>query len=223
MMGSVLGMAGPVSVWWLGESERETDRERERERQRERDRQTDRQRDRQTDRQRDRQRESESGGTNFCLKVLVCRPTSVRADLNLRYTGMLLGCYAANNGCLTLLHLLWPDLLISLCFSFLSFLFSLPHHLHTNTPFSPHSRGNKCFLSYLTYPVVWLTVAAPLFILQPASSTPRGSRLSKVVYSRPVHSLMLSSHRFLEGSIDNQPSAGFHATGFEAGYEEFPC
>ena len=44
-----------------------------------------------------------------------------------------------------------------------------------------------------------LTVGAPLQILQPASSTPRGSRLSVVrdSHSRPVHSLMLSSHRFL--------------------------
>ena len=32
------------------------------------------------------------------------------------------------------------------------------------------------FLSHLIYPVVWLTVGAPLEILQPASSTPRGSR-----------------------------------------------
>ena len=55
------------------------------------------------------------------------------------------------------------------------------------------------FLSYLIYPVVWLTVGAPLYILQPASSTPRGSQLfrSMMFHSRPVHSLMLSSHRFL--------------------------
>ena len=30
------------------------------------------------------------------------------------------------------------------------------------------------------YPVVWLTVGTPLLILQPASSTPRGSQLSVV-------------------------------------------
>ena len=36
------------------------------------------------------------------------------------------------------------------------------------------------FLSYLIYPVVWLTVGAPLLILQPASSTPLGSQLSVV-------------------------------------------
>ena len=34
--------------------------------------------------------------------------------------------------------------------------------------------------TYLIYPVVWLTVWAPLQILQPASSTPRGSQLSVV-------------------------------------------
>ena len=47
------------------------------------------------------------------------------------------------------------------------------------------------------HPVLWLTVGAPLLISQPASSTPCGSRLSVRWYSRPVHSLMLSSHRFL--------------------------
>ena len=40
--------------------------------------------------------------------------------------------------------------------------------------------------------VVCLTFGAPLQILQPAFSTPRGFRLSV----RPVHSLMLFSHRF---------------------------
>ena len=34
--------------------------------------------------------------------------------------------------------------------------------------------------SYLIYPVVWLTAGAPLLILQPASSTPRGSQLTHV-------------------------------------------
>ena len=34
--------------------------------------------------------------------------------------------------------------------------------------------------SYLICPVGWLAVGAPLQILQPASSTPRGSRLSEV-------------------------------------------
>ena len=38
-------------------------------------------------------------------------------------------------------------------------------------------------LSYLIYPIVWLTVGTPLQILQPASSTPRRSRLSVVEYS----------------------------------------
>ena len=37
--------------------------------------------------------------------------------------------------------------------------------------------------SYPIYPIVWLTVGAPLYILQPASSTPRGSQLSVAVYS----------------------------------------
>ena len=32
--------------------------------------------------------------------------------------------------------------------------------------------------SHLIYPIVWLTVGAPLQILQPASSTPHGSQLS---------------------------------------------
>ena len=34
------------------------------------------------------------------------------------------------------------------------------------------------FLSYFIYPAVWLTVGAPLEILQPASFTPHGSQLS---------------------------------------------
>ena len=33
------------------------------------------------------------------------------------------------------------------------------------------------YFFFYVYPVVWLTVGAPLQILQPASSTPRGSRL----------------------------------------------
>ena len=36
---------------------------------------------------------------------------------------------------------------------------------------------------HLIYPVVWLTVGAPLWILQPAFSTPRSSQLSVAVYS----------------------------------------
>ena len=39
------------------------------------------------------------------------------------------------------------------------------------------------FSSYLICPFVWLMVGAPLYILQPASSTPHGSLLSVVVYS----------------------------------------
>ena len=53
--------------------------------------------------------------------------------------------------------------------------------------------------SYLICPVVWLTTGAPLLILQPASSTPCGfsAFCSSIFHSRPVHSLILSSHCFL--------------------------
>ena len=67
------------------------------------------------------------------------------------------------------------------------------------------------FLSYLICPVVCLTAGAPLYILQPASSTPRGSRLSVVVYyclsrvktSIRIKCLRLSCHFFplLGGSL----------------------
>ena len=45
------------------------------------------------------------------------------------------------------------------------------------------TKPNQTQTSYLIYTVVWLTVGTPLWILQPASSTPCGSRLSLVVYS----------------------------------------
>ena len=68
-------------------------------------------------------------------------------------------------------------------------------------------RGHSHLISsHLIYPVVWLTVGAPLLSLQPASSIPRGSRLSVVIlHSRPAHSFDVVFPSFLL-SVSLSPS-----------------
>ena len=63
---------------------------------------------------------------------------------------------------------------------------------------TPRSKKLKCkVISHLIYPVVWLTIGAPLEIhnqLPPLLAVL--GFFSMIFHSRPFHSLMMSSHRF---------------------------